>query len=163
MTARLYTFAGLTALAGLAFLWLALRLPGGEAVTTLIGPRTWPLAILVTLMALVTLLVVLLALRGPAQFAGGDDAAPEEEITDDAVTRDHVHGASWRHLAVLAMAVAYTVSMEWTGYLLSTAFFAAVVTVLLGERRPLRLMMTTGGAVLMVAVVFDRLLNIPLP
>lgn len=53
--------------------------------------------------------------------------------------------------------------MSFTGYLPATAVFAAVVTVILGERRPLRVGITTLIAMALVAVLFDRLLGIPLP
>ncbi|TNF21286.1 MAG: tripartite tricarboxylate transporter TctB family protein [Rhodobacteraceae bacterium] len=165
MTARFYSFAAAVGLAGAVFLWLALQLPGGEAVTTLIGPRTWPLLIVVAMLALVALFVILLALRGPAQFAGADDdhMSAEEIAADAAVIREDAGGSGWRHLAVLAVTVAYTVAMDVTGYLLATAVFAAIVNVILGERRPLRIAICTVAAVLIVAVVFDHLLNIPLP
>ncbi|SES36450.1 Tripartite tricarboxylate transporter TctB family protein [Tranquillimonas rosea] len=164
MTARLYSFVAATALAGSLFLWLALQLPGGEEVTTLIGPRTWPLLILVILLALVVVMVVLLAARGPEQFVGTDEPdAPQDEVVDEAVQRDDASGFTFRHLGVLAATVAYSVAMEYTGYLVATAIFAAVATMILGERKPLRIVLTTGVAVALVAVVFDQLLNIPLP
>lgn len=164
MTARLYTFASLTAAAGLVLLWLSLQLPGGAEVTTLIGPRTWPLGIILAMLALVALMLVLLALRGPAQFIEREDEdAAAADMVDGAVTRDDSGGFAYRHIAVLAATIAYTVAMAYTGYLLATAVFAAIATVLLGERKPLRILLTTGTAVALVAVVFDRLLNIPLP
>ncbi|EPX82281.1 tripartite tricarboxylate transporter TctB family protein [Salipiger mucosus] len=164
MTARLYSFVAASALAGLLFLWLALQLPGGAEVTTLIGPRTWPLLILVIMLALVVLMLVLLVTRGPGQFVTKDDGdTPQEEIADEAVQRDDASGFTYRHLGMLVATIAYTVVMDYTGYLIATAVFAAIANVILGERKPLRILLTTCVAVALVAVVFDRLLNIPLP
>ncbi len=167
MTARLYAFAAITALAGLSLLWLALQLPGSAEVTTLVGPRTWPLVILILMLALLALMVALLALRGPDQFVGSDETPPEAAAAvtpeDAAVAHDKAPATGLRYLGVLAATIAYTVAMSFTGYLPATAAFAAVVTVILGERRPLRVALTTLIAVLLVAVLFDRLLSIPLP
>ena len=173
MTARLYVFAIISGLTGLVLLCLTLQLPGGAQVSTLIGPRTWPLGILVAMLSLIVLMLTLLALRGPAQFANADETdyavvsdAPhpmQAKVVDKAVTRDHPGGYIWRHVSIFAATIAYTIGMVFTGYLLATAVFAAVVTLILGERRPLRILLTTTIAVLLVAVVFDRALNIPLP
>lgn len=168
MSARLYTFAAAAAVAGLLFLWLALQLPGGAEVTTLIGPRTWPLLILSIMLALVVVMVAVLAFRGPASFEDEDesDTVPDDptaNATDEAVVRTHKDGRTFRHVGLLAVTVAYTVLMGIVGYVIATALFAAAATATLGERRPLRILLTTAIAVVVVAVVFDRLLNIPLP
>lgn len=164
MTTRLYTFAAVTFLAGLFFLWRALQLPGSHEVSTLVGPRTWPMGVLILMLGLVGAMVGLLRAKGPAQFTeetGADD--PATDTADAAVKRDTVAGAGWRHLVVLGLTIGYTVVMTVTGYLIATALFAAATTVVLGERRPLRIGLNTLIAVLIVSVVFDRLLNIPLP
>ncbi|MBR9862877.1 MAG: tripartite tricarboxylate transporter TctB family protein [Rhodobacteraceae bacterium] len=164
MSARLYSFILVTAFSGVVLLWLALQLPGGASVTTLIGPRTWPLFVILAMLAFLALAFVLLILRGPDHFVTKDEELPPEEaVPDDAVLREDASGYRWRFLAVLAVTVAYTVAMEFTGYLAATAVFAAIVNAILGERRPLRILLTTVAAVLMVALVFDRLLHIPLP
>lgn len=163
MTARLYAFAAITAITGLGLLWLALQLPGSAEVTTLVGPRTWPLTALLLMLALVALMVFLLATRGPAQFSPEGEEAVDIGPEDDAVERDEASAPGLRYLGVLAATVAYTVGMSFTGHLVATAVFTALVTVILGERRPLRVAVTTLIAVLVVAVMFDRLLGIPLP
>lgn len=114
------------------------------------------------MLALVALMIALLATRGPAQFVGGEDA-PEVGPADEAVRRDQAAAPHLRYLGVFAATIAYTVGMSFTGYLPATAVFAAVVTVILGERRPLRVGITTLIAMALVAVLFDRLLGIPLP
>jgi len=165
MSARLYSFVFFAVLTGAVFLWFALQLPSGESVTTLIGPRTWPLAIVLAMLTFLALTFVLLVLRGPAQFIAldDDDVPPEDIAKDEAVLREDNNGYGWRYLAVFIVIIAYTIAMEFTGKLISTTIFAAVVTVILGERRPLRVLMTTGVAILVVEILFDRLLNIPLP
>lgn len=160
MTARLYAFAISTAVIGLYFLWQALPLPGGAEVTTLIGPRTWPLAILILMLGLVAVMFLLLARKGASYF--GTSEVPEDAVTgeiDTSVATVH----PWRHVGVLGLTIAYTVAMEFTGYLIATAVFAVAVNVVLGERRPLHILMTTAAAIVLVALVFDRLLSIPLP
>lgn len=168
MTARLYTFAIGTAAIGLYLLWQALQLPGSEEVTTFIGPRTWPVAILSLMLALVAVMVLMLVLKAPGYFT--DDETPTElpgdattvPVADEpAVAVEPAH--LWRYAIVLGLTIAYTVVMAYTGYAIATAVFTAAVTVVLGERRPLRILLTTVGAVVLVAIVFDRLLNIPLP
>ncbi|WP_353476605.1 tripartite tricarboxylate transporter TctB family protein (plasmid) [Salipiger sp. H15] len=166
MTTRLYTFAAVAFLAGLYFLWQAAQFPGSHEVSTLVGPRTWPLGVLVLMLALVAAMAVLLWAKGPGQFTGEAEAEvpdlPEGE-PDAAVRRDAAPGGNWRHLVVLGLTLGYTLLMSVTGYLVATALFAAATTVVLGERRPLRIGLNTIIAVLIVSVVFDRLLNIPLP
>lgn len=152
MTARLCAFAISTAVIGLYFLWRAIQLPGGAEVTTLIGPRTWPLAILILMLGLVAVMFLLLALKG-SSFFGTEDASVDEVQA--------VH--PWRHIGVLGLTIGYIAAMEFTGYLAATAVFAAAINILLGERRPLRVFLTTAAAVVLVALVFDRLLSIPLP
>lgn len=176
MTARLYTFAiGLAAISGY-FLWLALQLPGSEKVTTLIGPRTWPLGILIFLLGLIAMMLLLLVRKGAEYFTQDDDSEDVSALPSNAETVSPAKVAPdtsapsptatihpWRHIAVLALVVAYTVAMEFTGYLVATPIFVAAASVVLGERKPLRILTTTIAAVVLVAVVFDRLLDIPLP
>ncbi|WP_099825441.1 tripartite tricarboxylate transporter TctB family protein [Oceaniglobus indicus] len=164
MTARLYAFATATAVIGLYLLWQAIQLPGGAEVTTLIGPRTWPLGILIIMLALVAVMFVLLFARGAHFFVPGEMSEADADTgtgTDMAADGPVVH--PWRHIIVLALTIAYTVAMQFTGYLLATAVFAIAVNIVLGERRPLRIGLTTVAATALVALGFDRLLSIPLP
>lgn len=170
MTARLYTFVAVTGIAGLYFLWRALQLPGGEQVTTLIGPRTWPVAVLMLMLGLLVLLALLLAVRALDQSAAkaGEHPASQgvfsevaEGVSDPAIRRDDKH--AWRFVGVMVVTILYTMAMKFTGYLVATAIFAAAIALLLGERRPHYILATVVAAVLLITVVFDRLLNIPLP
>ena len=167
MTARLYIFVAAAFLAGIGFLWQAAQFPPSHEVSTLVGPRTWPFGVLVLMLGLVVLMALLLWTRGPAQFTGAEADAvstdqPEEQ-PDEAVVRDAPTGARWRHLVILGLTLGYTFVMTLTGYLVATALFTAFATLTLGERRPLRVALNTAIAVAIVALVFDRLLNIPLP
>ncbi|WP_343504876.1 tripartite tricarboxylate transporter TctB family protein [Alloyangia pacifica] len=166
MTTRLYTFTAVAFLAGLYFLRHALQFPGSHEVSTLVGPRTWPLGVLVLMLALVVAMAGLLWARGPGQFTGETDeelADLPQDAPDETVVRDKVTGQRWRHLVILGLTLGYTLVMSLTGYLIATGLFAFSATVVLGERRPLRIVLNTAVAVLIVSVVFDRLLNIPLP
>jgi len=164
LTTRLYIFVAASFLSGVAFLWQAAQFPPSHEVSTLVGPRTWPLGVLVLMLLLVVMMGLLLWTKGPEAFTGVDsetvDAGPEADI---AVARDEAPGARWRHLVILGLTLGYTLVMTLTGYLVATALFAALATVTLGERRPLRIALNTAIAAAIVALVFDRLLNIPLP
>lgn len=166
MTTRLYTFTAVAFLAGLYFLRHALQFPSSHEVSTLVGPRTWPLGVLVLMLALVVAMAGLLRARGPGQFTGETDeelADLPQDAPDEAVVRDKVTGQRWRHLVILGLTLGYTLVMSLTGYLIATGLFAFGATMVLGERRPLRIVLNTAVAVLIVSEVFDRLLNIPLP
>lgn len=166
MLTRLYSFVAIILAAGLLFTSKVIQLPGSQDVTTFIGPRTWPLAVLIMMLVLAVGMVLLLWAKGPGQFTGlsGEaDTARPEAASDEAVTRDDAGGHRWRHLVIFGLAIAYTVLMAQLGYLIATALFAALCTVSLGERRPLHILLNTLIAMLIVSVVFNRLLSIPLP
>ncbi|MBY6006149.1 tripartite tricarboxylate transporter TctB family protein [Salipiger bermudensis] len=163
MTIRLSIFVAVTFLAGLGFLWQAAQFPASHEVSTLIGPRTWPFGVLVLMLGLLAVMALLLWTKGPEPFTGSQDASSPASEPDAAVQRDHLAGGRWRHLIILGLTLGYTLTMTLTGYLVATALFAALATVVLGERRPLRVGLNTAIAVAIVALVFDRLLNIPLP
>ncbi|WOI58318.1 tripartite tricarboxylate transporter TctB family protein [Palleronia sp. LCG004] len=161
MSTRLSIFVIVTFFVGLGFLWQAAQFPASHEVSTLVGPRTWPFGVLVLLLGLVVVMALLLWTRGAEQFTGPDEVSGSEP--DAAVQRDHLSGRRWPHLMIFGLALGYSLIMALTGYLLATAIFAATATVVLGERRPLRVVLNTVIAVAIVALVFDRLLNIPLP
>lgn len=164
MTIRLYIFVAVTFLAGLGFLWQAAQFPASHEVTTLVGPRTWPFGVLVLMLGLLAIMTAILLSKGAAPFAGADDT-PElpEDAPDEAILRDEVTGRGWRHMVILGLTVGYTLIMTQTGYLIATVLFALLATLVLGERRPLRVVINTAITTAIVALVFDRLLNIPLP
>ncbi|MFH1604503.1 MAG: tripartite tricarboxylate transporter TctB family protein [Pseudomonadota bacterium] len=65
--------------------------------------------------------------------------------------------------ATAALAVLYVATCEWAGYFLDTFLFAAILLIVLGERK---LVFVAGLPALLTAVVyvvFFRLLYLPLP
>ncbi|RKR07632.1 tripartite tricarboxylate transporter TctB family protein [Kushneria sinocarnis] len=145
---------------------LALGLPGSDEVSTFIGPRLWPLTVLVITMLLSILLGLrtLAAGRNAGETAGEAEeraAAPKDDTGADEA--ESPARSRSRHWLLLALVIAWTVAMEFVGFATATVLFAAVATWLLGNRNVLSIVVTTVVSLVLVSVVFNELLNIPLP
>ena len=173
MPKPLMIFIATVLIAGGFFMTQTLQLPGSDEVSTFIGPRLWPLMVLAILLIMTLLLFIrtlLTTRRGamPEDHASSDIQAPIEETLDQENTGDSKENAmsqasAWRHWLLLGLIIAWTVAMAYIGFLAATAIFTAAAAWLLGNRRPLPLALTTLAGVFMVSIVFDYLLNIPLP
>lgn len=161
---RLILFAVLTLLVGGWFLWMTFQLPSAEQVSTLIGPRFWPASILFVMLPLAALMLGIVIVRGTLSRDHAHElAAQAKEVAhgEDGSMGTVLHRYRW--LVVLALTILYTVAMEYTGYLVATLVYAVVLSLILGERVWWRFALVLAVAGVMVALVFDRLLEIPLP
>ncbi len=68
-----------------------------------------------------------------------------------------------RVLGVAALTAAYCLFVERTGFILATAAYMFGFALVLGERRWIRLLAFAVGVPLVTYLVFDSILNVPLP
>lgn len=71
--------------------------------------------------------------------------------------------APLRFWGLLALLLTYSALLSFFGFYLTSAVYLPLGMLLLGERKPLRVVLTTTGTILFVYVVFARLLEVPLP
>ncbi|MBZ9559912.1 MULTISPECIES: tripartite tricarboxylate transporter TctB family protein [unclassified Modicisalibacter] len=165
MTRKLYAFIVCVVLGGAFFLTLTWQLPSSEEVSTLIGPRTWPLLVLGAM--LVFALMLAIETRIESRKTKDTDATMTEEADGEVAEVDEpVAGGIFvrnRHWVLLGLVVLYTVSMGVVGFLWATIAFSLLCSLTLGATRKLTIVMTTLAGAILVQVVFDTLLNIPLP
>lgn len=157
------------------FMSQTLQLPGSDEVSTLIGPRLWPLMVLTILLAMTLLLAINILMtqrRSTAEVPLPEDAQAPRVLSEGTLDQKKVGDSEnnapakasiWRHWLLLGLIIAWTIAMEYIGFLMATAAFTAATVWLLGGRRPLSLVLTTAVGIFMVSIVFDYLLNIPLP
>ncbi|MCP1313926.1 MULTISPECIES: tripartite tricarboxylate transporter TctB family protein [unclassified Halomonas] len=153
MQARITLFAlGIVSLAGVA-LYPTLQFPSSAQVSTFIGPRVWPLTLIVVLLVLG---VVLLALtwRDRARAPASDEPAPQ---------RPALVAGRFRHWWFIAAAVGYTLLMQSVGFLVASLVFTLLGTLLLGARSWVTIVITLIVAAALMQGVFVTLLGIPMP
>ncbi|MGQ7247724.1 tripartite tricarboxylate transporter TctB family protein [Halomonas sp. V046] len=179
MHAKVSLFAIAILLLALGALVPTLQFPSSEDVSTFIGPRLWPLMLLIILLGLGGLLLATNLRQARRDTA---DAAPARQDTVDAdlppspapdtdrgaatVADANAEPSGWaatRHWWLMAITLAYTLLMPVTGYLIATLAFALVATWLLGARHWGAIVITLAVAGLMIQGVFAYLLGIPLP
>ncbi|NWO11459.1 tripartite tricarboxylate transporter TctB family protein [Chromohalobacter salexigens] len=165
MTRKLYAFIACVFVGGIFFLTLTWQLPSSEEVSTLIGPRTWPMLVLVAMLVLATMLAVTTHIESRkskgSRLATKEDDGPEEAAADETASGGFF--ARNRHWILLVLVVLYTVSMSLVGFLWATIVFSLLCSLILGATRKMTIGMTTLVGGILVLVVFDTLLNIPLP
>ncbi|WP_136069302.1 tripartite tricarboxylate transporter TctB family protein [Modicisalibacter radicis] len=161
MRKPLYVFIGCVMVTAGFFLALTWQLPGSDEVSTLIGPRLWPLMVLV-LMLVFSVLLLIQTRRKASEDVDAESAPSTSNTAAEQPGRWRALEA-YRHWLLLALVIAYTVGMEAIGFLPATVFFTLLATWVLGARQLRSIVLTTFAGALMVAVVFDALLNIPLP
>ncbi|MCO7217713.1 MULTISPECIES: tripartite tricarboxylate transporter TctB family protein [unclassified Halomonas] len=170
-----------------------LDFPSSEDVSTFIGPRLWPLSLLLLLIVLSATLLVSTRMsqakerasdaeakasmeKAPATDPGQQADAGQASATDSAtdnVTDSTTEAADValnpgflaanRHWWLMGTTVAYTLLMPAIGFLLATVIFTLACTLLLGARHWAALLATVVIAVALIQGVFSTLLGIPLP
>ncbi|MCS2608163.1 tripartite tricarboxylate transporter TctB family protein [Halomonas dongshanensis] len=155
MHAKISLFAlGVVALA-VASLYPTLQFPSSAEVSTFIGPRVWPLALLVILIAL-GLLLLLLTWRSRA-------SDPATAPTDDTPRRAGFSLGRMRHWWLMLATLAYTLLMQQVGFLIASLTFTLIGTYLLGARSWVAIAITLVVAGVLMQGVFVSLLGIPMP
>ncbi|RSL32182.1 tripartite tricarboxylate transporter TctB family protein [Salibacterium salarium] len=172
MRNKLNVFSISVAVFALSLLFLAIQLPSSAEVSTLIGPRFWPLVLLVALLIFALLLMI-------ENFKSNNKQKKDEtdEISnavEEGSPTNHTESTEgsdleptfiekYRNWLLLLITVLYTILMSFTGYLIATILFSFVCTILLGMRKKLSVVLTTIAGALLMLILFDYLLNIPLP
>ncbi|WP_163576460.1 tripartite tricarboxylate transporter TctB family protein [Halomonas faecis] len=156
MQAKVTLFAIAILLLALVALVPTLQLPSAEEVSTFIGPRLWPLSLLVTLLVLGGFLLVTTwrnTHRSRTKKTEEDESAPPRRFSL----------AATRHWWIMAATLAYTLLMQAVGFLPATVVFTVFGTWLLGARHWVAILATVAIAVVLIQGVFAFLLGIPLP
>ncbi|WP_241524637.1 tripartite tricarboxylate transporter TctB family protein [Vreelandella sulfidaeris] len=138
-----------------------LQLPSAEEVSTFIGPRLWPLCLLIALLGLGGFLLLTTWRSGHSKTG-----EKEEHLSDKANGKGGTVPqtlAATRHWWLMLGTVAYTLLMQSVGFLLATVVFTFFCTVLLGARHWVAILATVVVAVVLIQGVFSYLLGIPLP
>lgn len=193
MHTKFTVFAALLLVLAAVTLVPTLDFPSSEDVSTFIGPRLWPLSLLLLLIVLSATLLVSTRMsqakerasdaeakaamaKDPATDPGQQADAGQDSATDSAtdnVTDSTTEAAGValapgflaanRHWWLMGTTVAYTLLMPAIGFLLATVIFTLACTLLLGARHWAALLATVVIAVALIQGVFSTLLGIPLP
>ncbi|MFQ3786457.1 tripartite tricarboxylate transporter TctB family protein [Halomonas sp. A29] len=169
MQARIYLFAVAIVLLALASLPATLQFPSSAQVSTFIGPRVWPLSLIIALLMLGCALLVMTwrdsrrSKHEPAQSATPNSESASEREGGDAALVRKLSFATTRHWWLMAATVGYTVLMQSIGFVAASVLFTLVCTLLLGARSWWVIVITVTVAVVLMQGVFVSLLGIPLP
>lgn len=159
MYARIYVFALAVVLLGLVSLVPTLQFPSSAEVSTFIGPRVWPLTLLIALIGLGGLLLLITSLDAKR----GKRYDDEEVVTDAQVaTTQRITLVSTRHWWLIACTFIYTWLIGVVGFLLASIVFTFVCTLLLGAYSWRTVLITVVIAAALMQGVFVMLLGIPL-
>lgn len=163
MQAKVMTFSAAIILLAIVALIPTLQLPSAEEVSTFIGPRLWPLCLLIALLGLGSfLLLTTWRSRHPKIDEEEERRAEKDDGKADTFTFAQSLAAT-RHWWLMLGTVAYTLLMQSIGFLLATIVFTFFCTLLLGARYWVAILATVVVAVVLIQGVFSYLLGIPLP
>lgn len=163
MHARISLFALAVVLLALVSLMPTLQFPSSAEVSTFIGPRVWPLTLLIALLGLGSALLLITwrdARRGTTYDDEPDAAASLPQNTPVATQRFTL--ASTRHWWLIAATIIYTWLISIVGFLIASIAFTLIGTLLLGARSWRTILITVVVATLLMQGVFVMLLGIPL-
>lgn len=137
------------ALAGGFFAWhlLSLQQEGGN-----FRPTTFPLAFAVALIVL-ALALFAWSLARPAERGPARDAPPDPDRA----------GAPARVAATIVATVLYVVALPWLGYLISSAAYLGVLSLLFGNRRPLSVVVAMILVPAALFLFFEKYMIVLLP
>lgn len=160
MYARISLFAIAVVLLGLASLVPTLQFPSSAEVSTFIGPRVWPLSLLIALIGLgcALLLITWRDARRGTRYDDEQEATPSPQ----GETTQRLTFASTRHWWLIATTVLYTWLISLIGFLLASITFTFVCTLLLGAHSWRTVLITVVVAAVLMQGVFVMLLGIPL-
>ena len=178
MHVRIYLFATAIIVLALASLPATLQFPSSAQVSTFIGPRVWPLTLIVMLLLFGGALLVMTwrdgqrraqrSLQGITPMDGMSQADSEDESRGRVMQEEYPPArmlslAATRHWWLMAATVGYTLLMQVIGFVAASVLFTLVCTLLLGARRWWVIAITVAVAVVLMQGVFVILLGIPLP
>ncbi|UYF99602.1 tripartite tricarboxylate transporter TctB family protein [Halomonas sp. GD1P12] len=160
MHARISIFALGIVLLAVVGLYPTLQFPSSAQVSTFIGPRVWPLTLLIILFVLgIALLALTWRDRDRARARANVDI--EEKCPSDNSGAFSI--GRTRHWWFIAAAVGYTLLMQVAGFLIASVVFTLAGTLLLGARSWITIAITLVVAVVLMQGVFVSLLGIPMP
>ncbi|WP_092849593.1 tripartite tricarboxylate transporter TctB family protein [Modicisalibacter xianhensis] len=162
MHAKVMTFSAAIILLAIVALIPTIQLPSAEEVSTFIGPRLWPLCLLVALLGLGSFLL-LSTWRSNRHDAAGEGKEKLSETVDNKSILPALSLTSTRQWWLMLGTVAYTLLMQGIGFLPATVVFTLFCTLLLGARSWIAIFATVVVAALLIQGVFSYLLGIPLP
>ncbi|WP_158735931.1 tripartite tricarboxylate transporter TctB family protein [Alteribacillus sp. YIM 98480] len=158
-------FSVLTIIFALFFLPFALELESSSEVSTIIGPRTWPLYILIFILVLAVYHLIKTELEKKRDQSAEDSNVDEYGESDHKQLGEEEKGwfENYRHFILLATIVIYCILINLLGFLPATFIFIAVCSIVLGLKNKLYVLITTVVGSFMIFMLFDYVLNIPLP
>ena len=127
------------------------------------GAGTWP-TFLGGILILLSVYLLWQSLTAKKMDAHPESAEKEPSETD--VEKEPIQFASKgmkRVYLVCAVLIAFTVILQWVGFYLACVFMLPLVMLVMGEKRPLALLLITGGVILAVYLIFGLVLHTPLP
>jgi putative tricarboxylic transport membrane protein len=147
------------------FLVSAIKLPTGTEVSTVIGPRFWPLYLLIFLLVLSLIQFITLFFgKQNNKESGNEDIHETVEVEkEEESPEDSGFIGKYRHWILYGLIVFYTFLMNVTGFIIATFLFVLCCTILLGLKKKLYVIATSISTTLLIFVLFDFVLNIPLP
>lgn len=148
----------------LFFLPFAFQLPDSSEVSTMVGPKAWPLTLLLLGLLLSIIMVVQLYLQKNKEPEVDEEEERMEEFSSKEDTEEAESFLSkYRHWILLTLTLAYVIVMGITGFVIATGIFIFICTFILGMKSIKQSILTTVFGTLLVFVFFDTLLSIPLP
>ncbi|MCG7600131.1 tripartite tricarboxylate transporter TctB family protein [Halomonas sp. McH1-25] len=156
------TFAAAIVLLAIVALIPTLKFPSAEEVSTFIGPRLWPLCLLVALLVLGSFLLATTWRSSRSEAVNNREESTSDPTNSEASTSTRSRTAT-HHWWLMLGTVAYTLLMQATGFLLATVVFTLFCTLLLGARHWGTILATVAVAAVLIQGVFSYLLGIPLP
>lgn len=162
MHVRISLFAFAVVLLALVSLVPTLQFPSSAEVSTFIGPRVWPLTLVIALLGLGSALL-LITWRDARRGTIYDDEPEEKTLPqNDPATVQRFTLASTRHWWLIAATIIYTWLIGMVGFLIASIAFTLIGTLLLGARSWRAILITVVVATLLMQGVFVMLLGIPL-
>lgn len=124
------------------------------------GEQLWPRAVilLIAATALLRLVLELRRIRLAMPLAAAEVAAASSKQEAGGLTQSGLLGA-----AILGVPLIYAYLLPRTGFLFTTPLFIVCMAMLLGERRPGRLIAITLGIQAAIIIVFQIIFFVPLP
>ncbi|MFD1415712.1 tripartite tricarboxylate transporter TctB family protein [Oceanobacillus jeddahense] len=179
---KMVIFIVATYVISLLFLILSFDLPRTDEVSAFTGPAQWPVALIIFILVLNTLLLFNTIKSGKKKeeilLDNEEESLPDhvEEILPDDVkeltdtemeTNTEQEDTSWvsknKHYILIGLLILYTALLQYTGFIVATIIFFPLCSILMGARNKILLAVSSVLATFLVYGMFELLLNVPLP